>query len=520
MNVILGIDAAWTENNPSGVALVKKSGSTYECLRVAPSYASFIGLARGQKVNWNSRFSGSSPNIKELLNAAEKLAGNKVDIVTIDMPVSTKEITGGRDADKAVSSAFGAYGAGVFMPKADWPGKLGKTLTNDFEAEGYTLAVPGTEPGALGKLIEVYPHPALMMLLDEDYRLLYKKGDLEVRLQNLNRINQALCHKFGSTSLILPEFPTTKAALKPYEDAIDALVCAWVGTCYLEGCIQSYPDKGTTDAIWVPNISLKPAQASKGKPYDHHDKAGNQGDVVKHVALIAAADTLMQGKISFQYADTFSGYAYNPIRTDGEWQEGIGKLPNQKIEDQSISFWKSLWHCPYGLPGSTYPGSSTFIRKLCMKRGIQPHLSLWDTSQTVISQLKQAYGNFEAKIFERSATLADIVSAKPDLLFIDPPDLSLIEKLLTFVEQSESVIIWLPTLFTGDVETPDSRKAYDLCSRKGLQIISVSWQGESNMRGCRLVCKLPLHAMDAVLSSVKTTTSIYGWGFDQELHSK
>ena len=29
-------------------------------------------------------------------------------------------------------------------------------------------------------------------------------------------------------------------------------------------------------------------------PYDHHMKAGNQGDCVKHPALIAALDTVLQ----------------------------------------------------------------------------------------------------------------------------------------------------------------------------------------------------------------------------------
>jgi predicted RNase H-like nuclease len=38
--------------------------------------------------------------------------------------------------------------------------------------------------------------------------------------------------------------------LKRYEDALDALVCAWTGSRYLEGCATPYGDDKA--AIWVP----------------------------------------------------------------------------------------------------------------------------------------------------------------------------------------------------------------------------------------------------------------------------
>lgn len=44
-------------------------------------------------------------------------------------------------------------------------------------------------------------------------------------------------------------------------------------------------------------------------PYDHHEKVGNQGDVVKHVALLAALDKDLENhkRSDFCYADTFAG---------------------------------------------------------------------------------------------------------------------------------------------------------------------------------------------------------------------
>ena len=38
--------------------------------------------------------------------------------------------------------------------------------------------------------------------------------------------------------------------LKRYEDALDALVCAWVGTRYVEGHADHYGDDDA--AIWIP----------------------------------------------------------------------------------------------------------------------------------------------------------------------------------------------------------------------------------------------------------------------------
>jgi predicted RNase H-like nuclease len=39
-------------------------------------------------------------------------------------------------------------------------------------------------------------------------------------------------------------------ALKSYEDALDAVVCAWVGACALEGMAEPFGD--ACAAIWIP----------------------------------------------------------------------------------------------------------------------------------------------------------------------------------------------------------------------------------------------------------------------------
>ncbi len=59
---------------------------------------------------------------------------------------------------------------------------------------------------------------------------------------------------------------------------------------------------------------------SATNPYDHHKKAGNEGDICKHPALIAALDeTVAHTHCSpFLYADIFAGYAKNPLLKGNE----------------------------------------------------------------------------------------------------------------------------------------------------------------------------------------------------------
>ena len=268
MKVILAIDSAWTVHNPSGVAVIKSDGNKWSCAGVAPSYNSFIGLADGKQVDWRQgKFPGSVANIPVLLNAAGRLAGAQVDIVTIDMPISIMPITGSRIADREIGKAFGKYKAAAYTPNEQRPGQLGKDISDAFRSSGYQLATQLCHAGEVKRLIEVYPHPALVRLLNLTERLKYKvskskkywpKDTLATRIENLlgnfNTAYIALGDHIGFSTpkgnLCFPDTAATLAELKPHEDALDALVCAWIGICYCSGKAESYGDD--TAAIWVP----------------------------------------------------------------------------------------------------------------------------------------------------------------------------------------------------------------------------------------------------------------------------
>lgn len=71
------------------------------------------------------------------------------------------------------------------------------------------------------------------------------------------RIIAALDRQIAGTSekLILPPVEAPASALKAFQDALDAAICAWVGVCALERRAEAYGDADS--AIWVPMRSTR-----------------------------------------------------------------------------------------------------------------------------------------------------------------------------------------------------------------------------------------------------------------------
>ncbi len=264
---ILGIDAAWTAHQPSGIALVQRTNAGWSCLALAPSYETFFAQASGQVCDAQQKASGSRPDPQALLRTSKQLAEEEVSCVAVDMPLATTPITSRRRADTAISSRFGPRGCAVHSPSAERPGAIADQLRADFAALGYRLLTSGSEQ-ATPALIEVYPHVALLALLNRNYRVPYKvsrsgqywKAEQFSRSERIERLlDQFREIKTGLDAHIrgIPEFipepseVTTLALLKPVEDMLDGLICAWVGIEHLEGRTVGLGDH--TAAIWIPN---------------------------------------------------------------------------------------------------------------------------------------------------------------------------------------------------------------------------------------------------------------------------
>ncbi len=268
MSAILGIDAAWTTGQPSGVSLVANTGAGWQCKAVAPSYQQFIDLGQGIPVNWAAQPAGGGLVVVDVLAAASiLLAGAAVDVIAIDMPLATVPIVGRRQADSAISKTFGGRGCGTHTPNSNRPGPLGSGILMRAAAAGYPLATTMTPPGTVPAIIEVYPHPALLSLVGAQYRVPYKVSrshkywpglPISARQTRLVRkwraIRRVMTNSIGPTGLPLPSIAKaagySSARLKRFEDALDAVICSWVGIQYLQGHCTPYGDP--TAAIWTP----------------------------------------------------------------------------------------------------------------------------------------------------------------------------------------------------------------------------------------------------------------------------
>ena len=102
-NAVLGIDAAWTAHQPSGIALVQNTATGWSCLAVAPSHEAFINQASGRDWDPKQKTNGSKPDPATLLGASKQIAGAELSCVSVDMPLATTPITSRRAADTAIS---------------------------------------------------------------------------------------------------------------------------------------------------------------------------------------------------------------------------------------------------------------------------------------------------------------------------------------------------------------------------------------------------------------------------------
>lgn len=261
MRTVLGIDAAWTPKQPSGVATIAEEPNGWRIVAVESSYKNFCDRAESKR-EIKARPTGSIPVVPALLKSASALCNGPIDIVAVDMPLSKTPIVGRRVADNAVSKAYGGRKCGTHTPSQLRPGRISADMRRGFDEAGYPLL---TKAVASPGLIEVYPHPALVELSGAPERLPYKAAktrkywpSAELRERRIwlyrqwMKIVELLETRICGVSKALPEISQdmTGYRLKSFEDALDAVICAWVGICALEGTAKPFGDDDS--AIWIP----------------------------------------------------------------------------------------------------------------------------------------------------------------------------------------------------------------------------------------------------------------------------
>jgi predicted RNase H-like nuclease len=274
--LVLGIDAAWTTRNPSGIALLEvAAGHELELFRVARTCTEYTTDREIGSSDWLSIPTlGRTLSVSEILDTTIRHAGKLPDVIALDIPLSPLPICGRRQADNAVSSKYSSQWAGTHTPSAERVGSLSATLFQQLSSSGYYW-MNATEHvqlnGQKRYFLETYPHPVIIEMLGLERRLCYKVAKRrkywpsltpDERWRNvvseLDRLYSALALRIDGFAdrvpkacAILDAAPKSKSVVfKGIEDILDAVVCALVGCEFLAGHALALGDQHS--AIWIP----------------------------------------------------------------------------------------------------------------------------------------------------------------------------------------------------------------------------------------------------------------------------
>ncbi|GJO17888.1 hypothetical protein NJB1507_08460 [Mycobacterium marinum] len=211
----IGVDLAWGENSPTGVAVLDADG----------------GL----------KHVGAALHDGEIIDAVLPFVQGEC-LVGIDAPLIVTNATGQRPAERALNADFGGFDAGAHSANLGIPvfssGMRGASIAAalGLDMDPYSKAT--------SRAIEVYTHPATIVLFRLGRTLKYKDrpqrsfGLLQSELLRLIRLIEDLADADVSMHVAanpdwarlrrMVEAATTKAELRRAEDPVDALLCAYI----------------------------------------------------------------------------------------------------------------------------------------------------------------------------------------------------------------------------------------------------------------------------------------------------
>jgi len=206
---IAGVDLAWGERNPDGVALLRISGRRarlVDCRRVQGD-AALIGWVQ------------------------ERIPAEDPALILADGPIVCPNLTGSRPVDRETHRIFGRHHAGCHpasRSRCPRPPRIARQLGDLGFVVGHDLAQ------APRLLAEVYPHPAMIRFFGLDRILKYKRGPVMHRRREFRRLQRlirgCLPTSFPELRVDAPlEALLTARWSKEAEDRLDAFLCALIG---------------------------------------------------------------------------------------------------------------------------------------------------------------------------------------------------------------------------------------------------------------------------------------------------
>ncbi len=258
MTTYLGIDLAWGEKNPTGLAVLDEDARLLH-----------VSAARTDE---------------EIEAALAPYAEGRL-VAGIDAPLVVTNATGSRPAEQQLSADFRKFHAGTHPSNTGKPefanGPRGARV-----AERLGLSIHETA-------LEVYPHAALVALFDLDRVLTYKdkRGrDLEHLRSELLRLLElvesiVVTDDWWADLVAVVESATRKSQLRVVEDQVDAVVCA-----YVAWYADKHPDRMTTYGDAATGLIVTPTLGmSAAMPREHSVRQAVKTYADQHPALVAAA---------------------------------------------------------------------------------------------------------------------------------------------------------------------------------------------------------------------------------------
>jgi predicted RNase H-like nuclease len=212
MTTFIGVDLGWY-GKPSGLASIVLEGSDLRLRHIA-----------------------RLESADEILDWIQSEAGSGSAVAAVDAPLVIRNQTSIRPAERELNRDFRRFHAGCHAANLGRPfARHVIGFSRRLEALGFRHGA-NIAPRQEGRFqIEVHPHAATVSLFGLERIVKYKRGSREQRSRELRRLRGLALSRLPlldpALSLRLPNVPRT-GAIKPVEDKIDAVLCAYIGACW------------------------------------------------------------------------------------------------------------------------------------------------------------------------------------------------------------------------------------------------------------------------------------------------
>lgn len=264
----VGIDLAWGERGPTGLAVLDESGRLVHLSSVRTD--------------------------EEIRDALAPYVEGPC-LVGLDAPLVVVNPTGSRPAEQALSKDFRRFEAGAHPSNTGKPefangtrgARVCKLLRLDMDPRS----------GRERRAIEVYPHPATVVLFGLGKTLKYK----DKRGRDIELLRSELLTLIGHVEQIVTtdrawqvlrsqvETATQKSELRVVEDQVDAVVCAYIAL-FAERWPERITTYGDLEHGYIVTPTLPDAHVAIRNAVDDY--------AARHRALVETAETYVERVIS------------------------------------------------------------------------------------------------------------------------------------------------------------------------------------------------------------------------------